>query len=142
MTHGDFPQPPDPLTMRLEEFKADPKRAYAATASGQAVIVTDEAGEVRMRLGARFDYVDEAEEIAALRRQLDEARAEAADLRVRLQRAHGALAVWRESDPARAFRNQYDYQKLLEETRPDGASGTRLLVELHVLRNANKGDPR
>jgi len=75
-----------------------------------------------------------SEEVAVLRRQLEEARAEAADLRVRLQRAHGALAVWREADPVRAFRNQYDLPKLLEETRPDGASGLHLLMELRELK--------
>jgi len=59
MTYREFlalPQAPEPLTMRLEEFKADPKRAYAATASGRKVIVTDEMGDVRMRMAARFDY--------------------------------------------------------------------------------------
>jgi hypothetical protein len=79
------------------------------------------------------------EEIAALRAALDEARAQAAELRVRLQRAHGALDVWRERDPVRAFNTRYDLEKLLRETRPDVALGVDLLIELHELRASRKG---
>ena len=46
---------PEPLTMRLDELRANPKKAYAATASGRDVVVVDEDGTRRMRLAARFD---------------------------------------------------------------------------------------
>lgn len=74
------------------------------------------------------------EVIAQLRVALDEARAQAAELRVRLQRAHGALDVWRESDPVRAFHARYDLKKLMLETRPDVTLGVDMLIELRELR--------
>lgn len=89
-------------------------------------------------------------ETEILREELDVERARSAELRVRLQRAHGALfafrmpedvnqplSAWRwNPDAMRDLQALYDLPKLLESTRPDTATGAdyldrrRALVEL------------
>jgi hypothetical protein len=74
-----------------------------------------------------------------------------ADMRIRLQKAHGALSVFRDpqtggkpvsewtwnQDALRDIRALYeDLPKLLEATRPDAASGVEILDELRRTREA------
>ena len=99
-------------------------------------------------------YPDEesADERLRMGREIEAARAEAADLRARLQRAHGALCVFRHPEdgphkPRSGWRinpkavqtiaELYDVPQLLEDTSPEGATGLALLEELRELRERN-----
>jgi hypothetical protein len=59
-----------------------------------------------------------------------ELEAENAELRGRLQKAHGALFVLGMSDPQAGLRDLYDVSQLLEETTPPAKAGLELIARL------------
>jgi len=70
--------------------------------------------------------------------------AAAADLRIRLQKAHGALVVFRDPNDPTLFNDNavrevqalYSLPELLRQTRPDEASGVEILDELRRTKEA------
>lgn len=97
-----------------------------------------------------------AEAFDAMVEKIEKLHAENADMRVRLQKAHGALSVFRHPEDgghkpraqwrlnpyaSRDFGERYNLAELLEETRPDAEMGLELLVELRELREAAEAVP-
>lgn len=92
--------------------------------------------------------IPQEQALPLLLEQLDMARAEAASLRAKLQKAHGALlvlrhpgdvgkprATWRCNPNAlRDLGDLYNPAELLEATRPSGHEGLSVLAELQDLR--------